>query len=157
MICDVCKGRNASVRVKKMVSGRLTDHFLCAECAIRFGYAKTIHPFYDIDPQPEAMLRCPCCGCSIQEITEMGMAGCASCYDTFRDRMLVNIEKIHGKVSYAGWVPPSSSLRIQNEKRIAEARAELAEAIEREDFERAAELRDLIHAIQNTPQGGTAL
>lgn len=154
MICDVCKGRSASIRVKKMVGGLLTDHFLCTECAIRFGYAKTIQHFYDAAPQPDTGLRCPCCGCSMQEITEMGMAGCAACYDTFRERMTGNIEKIHGKVRYAGWVPPSSSLRMQNENRIAEARAKLAEAIEREDFERAAQLRDLIHALQNTPQGG---
>ncbi len=154
MICDVCKGRSASVRVKKMTGGLLTDHFLCTECAIRFGYAKKINRFYAAEPQPESGVRCPCCGCSMQEITEMGVVGCASCYDTFREPLAMTVEKIHGKVSYAGRVPPTSSPRMQNESRIAAARAELAAAIEREDFERAAQLRDFIHAMQNTPQGG---
>ena len=149
MICDVCKSRNASVRVKKMSGGMLTDYLLCTECAIRFGYAKMINRFYTVAGEGENTLRCSCCGCTMRDITEMGMVGCGQCYEMFRNKLTETIEKIHGKVTYAGRVPPSASPRVQAESRIASARAELAEAIADEDFERAAQLRDYIHALQN--------
>lgn len=149
MICDACKSRNASVRIKKMSGGILADHYLCTECAIRFGYAKKVNRFYTSAGQAENTLRCKCCGCSMQDITEMGTVGCGECYETFRNRLTETIEQIHGKVTYAGHVPPSASPRMQAESRIAAARAELAAAIEQENFERAAQLRDYIHALQN--------
>ena len=153
MICDICQSRNATVRVKKMSAGMLADHFLCAECAMRFGYAHKINRFYSVVPDfpssDRLTVTCKCCGCSLNDITEMGIVGCAECYQTFRDQLADTLHKIHGEVKYAGRVPASASPRLQREKRITQARAELAEAIEQENFEKAAVLRDYIRELEN--------
>ena len=76
MICDICKSRNATVRVKKMSAGMLADHFLCAECAMRFGYAKKINRFYSVAPDfPSSenageVIGKKTCGCQYPELRE---------------------------------------------------------------------------------------
>ena len=76
----------------------------------------------------------------------------------FRDRLMPTIHRIHGAAKHKGKVPGSNALRIvepagkiavvEEPTPIEKKRAELKEAIEKQDFEHAAELRDEIKEME---------
>jgi Uncharacterized protein with conserved CXXC pairs len=45
---------------------------------------------------------CNLCGSTIKDITKSGKVGCARCYDTFRNELLVTIANIHGNIKHRG-------------------------------------------------------
>ena len=92
--------------------------------------------------------RCSGCGCSFQEIARTGKAGCAECYTTFYDRLLPNLERIHGKVRHEGKLSSSAAPRERTEREIKQLKRQLAQAIEKQEFEEAAKLRDQIAALE---------
>ena len=153
MVCDVCKGRNATVHVQKINAGQLADIYLCTECALRLGYAKRVNRFVPDggSAEPAGDRRCPCCGCSLPDIMTMGVVGCSECYTTFRDKIREIVRKTHGEAKYLGHVPVNSGQK-KREAQLDEARVQLQAAIERQDFERAAVLRDLIRSLEAQAQ-----
>ena len=158
MICDVCKGRSSSVHVQKISAGAITDYYLCTECAVKLGYAKRVNQF---DPdgnkdvhytEKDIGRRCPCCGCTIQDVVSMGVAGCSECYTAFRDNIQEIVRQIHGEAKYSGHVPLNSSPKMRREAQLSEARIRLQNAIEQQNFEQAAVLRDFIRDLENHVQ-----
>ena len=103
----------------------------------------------------------PKCGASFEEITESGKIGCMECYRVFHDRLLPTIHRIHGTAKHKGKIPGTAALRIvEPAGKIAvvetspldKKRAELKAAIEKQDFERAAVLRDEIREMEKGEQ-----
>lgn len=115
------------------------------------------------DAPSQEVKRCPSCGASFGEISKSGKIGCAQCYDTFRNQLLPVIQRIHGAAQHMGKIPGGSALRVTDPNRqmvasprqaenpeLEEKRRQLKEAIDTQDFERAAVLRDEIkEAEQN--------
>ena len=58
------------------------------------------------------------------------------------------LDKIHGHVEHKGKVPAHVHERLARQKEIAGLREELNRAIQREEYERAAELRDQIYKLE---------
>jgi len=59
------------------------------------------------------------------------------------------LDGMHAGVRHQGKVPAGSKSRVDFEQSIGLVRKELQEAVEREDFEKAAELRDKLHDMEN--------
>lgn len=87
---------------------------------------------------------CPYCGRRWKEIEETKELGCANCYKVFKDDLVNIIEKIHGKKKYKGKVPKSSGNKRDE---IIRSRILLSKAIEEEDYEKAAEIRDYLRKL----------
>ena len=142
MMCQNCGKNPATTHIKTIVNGKLAEYDLCSECARAKGY-KSFFNFDDMD---------------FDEIAESGKIGCAECYNVFRDRLMPTIHRIHGAAKHKGKVPGSNALRIvepagkiavvEEPTPIEKKRAELKEAIEKQDFEHAAELRDEIKEME---------
>ena len=58
------------------------------------------------------------------------------------------IQRIHGKTSHNGKIPESANSTINIKNQIAEAEKEMKSAIEAQEFEKAAELRDKINSLK---------
>ncbi|MDR3280428.1 MAG: UvrB/UvrC motif-containing protein [Synergistaceae bacterium] len=104
-------------------------------------------------------LICPSCGTKFSDFREEGSLGCPSCYEAFRFPLGAYLQKTQGAESH--WVASDmfsdlelaadeimgdsegSGKRTADEN-ITKLRLELDEAISREDYERAAELRDML-------------
>jgi protein arginine kinase activator len=56
---------------------------------------------------------------------------------------------MHAGVRHQGKIPAGSKSRVDFEQTIELARKELQDAVEREDFEKAAELRDKLQGMEN--------
>ncbi len=171
MLCQDCKKREAKVQLVQISNNLKTSLELCHECAEARGF----HP--PIDPQPFPLaellanlaktnvatgkpeplenLVCPTCRLSFEEFTRQGRFGCGDCYRTFRPRLETIMRKIHGASLHRGKIPEpeeldgrkESVLPIKEEERLE---TELKKAIDAEDFERAAEIRDKLKSIRES-------
>ena len=168
MLCQMCGQHPATTHIKTIVNGKLTQAHLCADCAKKQGYGNLfadwgsgfgslLSGFMGSAAPARQATRCPGCGASFEDITRSGKIGCAECYHTFRGQLLPIIQRIHGTAQHKGKVPGSSALRVTdtNNKIVAveetpleEKKRLLKQAIETQDFERAAVLRDEIKELE---------
>ncbi len=146
--------------MKRIINGRAAEVHLCSDCARSLGYGEAFSGFglgfggllNDLLSKNEiagSSLRCSFCGKSFEEIANDGKMGCAECYNVFYDKLLPSLNRIHGKASYAGSKPEGENFA---ESRLEELKAALSVAIEEQNFELAATLRDRINDIIS--QGG---
>lgn len=168
MLCQNCSKREATTHIKRIVNGEATESHLCSECAHSLGY-DGIFGSFDLGlpdffssffgDSPFALSaakakRCEKCGSSFDEIVRTGSVGCADCYDKFYDELLASIQRIHGKTQHVGKVPPVIKETEQEAKpktkdeTIAEKKKQLERAVETQNFEQAAILRDEIKALE---------
>lgn len=168
MLCQMCGQHPATTHIKTIVNGKLTQGHLCADCAKKQGYGNLfadwgsgfgslLSGFMGSAAPARQVTRCPGCGASFEDITRSGKIGCAECYHTFRGQLLPIIQRIHGTAQHKGKVPGGSALRVTdgNNKIVAveetpleEKKRLLKQAIETQDFERAAVLRDEIKELE---------
>lgn len=93
-------------------------------------------------------IHCPVCGASFDDIVRGGYAGCAECYHTFYERLAPMIQRIHGEVVHCGKVPGANLPQPRQGSQLMVKRRALREAINTQNFEYAAALRDQIKALE---------
>ena len=93
-------------------------------------------------------LSCPNCGITFKEFREHGRFGCPMDYDVFREQLLPLLENIHGETEHVGKVPKHAPSGSRQHYELIRLRRELSEAVEREDYETAAKLRDQIQGFE---------
>lgn len=163
MKCEKCKKNEATTHIKKVVNGEYTEYNLCSECAHAMGY-DNVFDFEMPDmfggllqsfftgalPARSGASRCPACSSSYGDITDSGKVGCAKCYEAFYSELLPSIKRIHGNTTHCGKVPASAEKRASAKKpkspkdEIEDLKQQLQNAVQRQDFELAAKLRDTI-------------
>jgi protein arginine kinase activator len=172
MVCQDCKKQQATVHLTQIINNDKIVLSLCKECAAKRGFHSPLDnvpfPLAEIlsgiiaqqlpqrHEQPSDDLACPNCGLTFKQFTHQGRFGCGNCYKAFRVQLEPIMRKIHGSSLHKGKLPsvgPGGSLPIKEEERLE---VELKKAIECEDFERAADLRDKLKTLKEsylTPQG----
>lgn len=164
-----------------LVNGQKHVLHLCAECAKNRGLPIDKLPALLVllsGPKSKndtgSSRTCPKCGRSIKGLNENGLLGCAECYDTLRDELLPVIKRAQGgRIRHTGrrpegWIKPQEKAEetvskpvVHEEPRtpadpIEALRAELKAAVEREEYERAAVLRDEIRSLTSSKEEGEA-
>lgn len=155
--CDECHQRPASVHVVRIVDGRKEQRNLCERCAIEKGelpFAWEPHPLQQLLAgmlKPQAVeLRCPTCGTAYADFARTSLLGCPDCYRAFESQLAPVLRRVHGANRHRGKSP--SRHRADRPQDVERLRADLEEAVAREDYERAAILRDRLRA--SGAQGG---
>lgn len=168
MICQVCGKKTATTHIKTVVNGKLMEVHLCSDCAKEkgyshlfsdwgFGFGNLLGGLLEHGTGGEAVPRCKTCGASFEEISKEGKIGCADCYRTFRHQLIPVIQRIHGTTRHKGKVPGGSALRIADsnnkimpveESPLDEKKRLLKQAIDAQNFEQAAVLRDEIKEME---------
>lgn len=165
MLCERCQKREAQVHIKHMQNGAVVEYHLCHQCAQIMSQEGALpevpkeFPFenflgnllpFKTQKQAEPFRKdqlvsgtCPCCGLGYEEFTRTGKFGCATCYETFRPGVRQLLRRIHGSDIHRG-ARPSEKVSRQSADDIETLRKLLREAVEREEYERAAALRDRI-------------
>ncbi len=158
MLCQNCNKRQANTHIKKIVNNKLEEKYLCNECAENMGYkgflsgfAGDFNSFFglgDMKILSNETVRCECCGSSYDEIARTGKVGCANCYKVFNKKITPSIIRIHGNTTHTGKITSSVSPSIKAKNTIEQLKKELSRAIEEQEFEKAAELRDKIKSME---------
>lgn len=100
---------------------------------------------------------CPDCGMTLDEFRKKGRLGCPRDYSVFKQHIGEIVERVHGARRHVGRVPGNQQAQsqpaqplVETTPRLVELRRELEEAKGKEDYERAARLRDAIRALESS-------
>ena len=97
--------------------------------------------------------RCPECGLTFLRLLRRGRIGCAGCYTAFGKQMETLLRQLHGSTSHVGKRPGRAHQNgagiAKNLNRKDSLKLELKKAIETEDYEQAARLRDKLQKLES--------
>lgn len=165
--CQACHVREAEVELTQVAGDEVTSLRLCGKCAAERGVAPEL-PAADsplgaflsamgqgVTPLEAAAVAgdvCPVCGATLEDFRASGRLGCADCWVAFERPLRELLRRVHGGTRHVGKSyqsaaeagDPASEL-IRSRLRLREA---LRDAVESEQFERAAELRDRLRGLE---------
>ncbi|MCK6481846.1 MAG: UvrB/UvrC motif-containing protein [Planctomycetes bacterium] len=167
MTCERCKKKEAvrheSVR---QPDGSWAELHLCDTCAE--GDVTLLTPSSFVQalmgaagagaPRAAPGVRaCPHCGITYAEFRTRGRLGCPGDYEIFQGELMPLLERIHhGGAQHVGKSPSTADGRSEVERELIELRRAQADAVQREQYEEAAALRDRIRALEERAAGGGA-
>lgn len=161
MLCDNCKKNPATVHLTEIVDEQMTELHLCEECAKKkssqmeqqFGLSDLLAGLADFEKPVEdkdaVSLQCPNCGLTYKDFKKIGRLGCSECYDTFKKFLSPLLKRIHGSSSHCGKSPVKAGKPSKKELDLVDLRLRLQKAVEAEEYEEAAKLRDRIKTAQD--------
>ena len=169
MLCDRCHKEEASVHVTQDVNGHVRKLHICEACAKDLGVSQpqgmNLNDMLEsLKSQFEALqeslpggaeaedVRCPLCNTSRSSILKRGRMGCDFCYERFETEIMPIILSLHHQDQHIGKIPKGEEQRIHQSLKLMRLRRELEEAVEQEDYELAARLRDEIRELPITEE-----
>lgn len=182
MLCDRCQKNDARVLYTEIINGVKKEQHLCEKCASEYTSFQMEKSLFNSDVTINDLLStileaynnagvkdkgtkkpaiiCNKCNTSYEEFLQKGRFGCAECYRSFHKELGKTLKGIQGADTHTGKRPKgyvSSTDRIvQGLSEIERLNLKLQEAIEKEEFEEAARLRDLIKELKNKEEIGNA-
>ena len=161
MLCDVCKEVEATVHLTQVINGKVQKVDLCETCAKEKGVSDPagfsladlllgLGAGENIQAEPGSV-KCEVCGLIQADFKKTGRLGCSHCYETFAEGLTSLLKGMHRGIQHIGKVPPSAVKRIERERELKDLRQNLDKAIDLENYELAASLRDKIRTIEKAP------
>ena len=98
-------------------------------------------------------LACPCCGIRYMEFRAAGRLGCPNDYHVFRAGLEPLLHRIHRATRHQG-KRPRRGLSLERQAELVDLRTRMRAAVEAEQYEEAARLRDLIRQKEATDESG---
>lgn len=164
MLCDNCKERDAVINLTQVEHDSKVTLHLCEQCAqdkgVETGVAVLKSPLggfitamgkgaANVLPTPADGLRCPSCGGTLKDFRESGRLGCAQCYVAFEGHLRDLLRRLHGSSQHVGegYALPGSG-DADPRRVLLDLREQLRRAVENENFELAAELRDRLRVLE---------
>jgi protein arginine kinase activator len=162
MLCDSCRERDAVIQVTQVTEPPVKQLNLCEKCAAERGIEtqlsvpKPALTDFILAVQQKALpageadgVRCAFCQATLRDFKNSGRLGCAYCYGTFEANLRDLLRRVHGNSKHQGKSyrapegPPEEGASV-----LTELRDRLKRAIDQEQFEEAARLRDQIKVIE---------
>ena len=97
--------------------------------------------------------KCPVCGFSQADFKKTGRLGCSTCYLTFSDSLGNLLKAMHKGTNHTGKMPANMARRREIAEKLKAMQEELKKAVESENYESAATLRDQIKKLANQMEG----
>jgi protein arginine kinase activator len=164
MQCQICNKNEATIHLTEISDGIRSEMHLCELCAHEQGIAiKTNIPINELlsgllAAQPsddqlflnaDKQLACPHCGFTLEQFRKEPLLGCPYDYEVFEKSLLPIIERAHnGKTTHCGKVPSKIPRDAKKQLELLNLRQQLDAAVQNEDYEQAAKLRDQINQIE---------
>ena len=161
MKCDICGSNRAVIHIQQIYDGTEINIKICEKCAREKGLTldnqeigKSLKVLLSNFEQIKSVLdsknekrKCPVCGTELNVLKKKHEAGCPECYMEFEDYLKNFYKNTTGRSVHTGKNPGKVALiqrKIQNRARLEK---ELETAVRKEDYEKAAVLRDRIRFI----------
>jgi protein arginine kinase activator len=163
MTCDQCREREAVIHLTQIVNEQVTTLHLCEKCAAEKGVespgsaVKTpLGTFLAAMgkgaeqqlPAARTGESCVRCGATFQDFRETGRLGCPDCYRAFETPLRDLLRRLHGSTHHLGERYAEREDRVAAVEQAADLREQLRLAVETENFELAAELRDRLRVME---------
>ena len=161
MLCNECGKNEANVHLTHIINGKKTESHLCEECAKK--NQTILNSNFSMENLFSAMLNnsfnnktylpaaksCTNCGMTYENFRNTGKFGCSHCIDSFKGRLKPVIKSIQGYDRHIGKIPKRAGGDYKIQMDIERLKNDLKGAVEREEYELAAELRDKINDLEN--------
>lgn len=161
MQCQTCGNAEAVIQFTKVEDNQARVFHLCEGCASEQGVDVTSSnsnaPLADflaqigksMGEEAVAVGRCPSCGLTPAQLKQLGRLGCAQCYTHYEQHLRALLRRLHGATHHAGKVPATpDGTEMDRKARAQSLRRSLQRAVDEEDFENAAILRDQIRRLE---------
>lgn len=175
MLCDRCHKKDAKILYTEIINGVKKEQHLCEECATDYTSFQMEKPLLNSELTLGDLLStlldgynttdkkkygqvnpsniCKTCGTSYDEFVQKGRFGCADCYKSFTDQLGKTFKGIQGAELHTGkrpkgYVTVTPDRVTKDFTEVEKLSLKLQEAIEKEEFEEAARLRDLIKQMK---------
>jgi protein arginine kinase activator len=179
MKCQQCE-KPATFHITELTGGQPQELHLCEGCAKQYlttsdGGAPAVAPTLanvlakqlKLGQAAEELAKldkraCPVCGITFFEFRNQGRLGCPHDYVAFEKELTPLIANIHGETKHAGKRPAGHAVGTDEHTEMIRLRREMDDAKQKEDYERAAQVRDQIRELEKKkrprapegPQGG---
>lgn len=170
MLCEKCRKNEAVIHVVKIVNGKKSEAMLCEKCARELSSmplrdsinsenksmieSKFRDFFNTLEKNNKFDVICKKCGTTYGEVKKTGKLGCSECYDSFADSLASKIKEVQGYDKHIGKVPAGEKNRLITNKKVSELKEELEKAIVKEEYEKAAVIRDEIKLYESMKGSG---
>lgn len=164
--CELCGKNDAVIHVQQIMGSEIIDLHLCSYCANDRGItleedsfdlsiSELLTGLLNITSEVKSNIEkksCSRCGLTYKEFKKDGKLGCPECARAFRGEIYTILENIAGTHQHSGRYPA----KLKEFKRLLidkeQIKQKMQEAIQNEDYESAAVLRDKIHDLEKTSE-----
>jgi protein arginine kinase activator len=149
----MCKKNAATVHFKEARDGQVREMHLCEECAGKSGVdAQAPVSLADFlfgvevrkERDPASDKSCPNCHMRHADFLKTSRLGCPVCYEAFREELQPLLADVQRGERHVGKAPKKARRTTD----LAALRKRMAGAVEGEQFEEAARLRDRIREME---------
>ena len=165
MQCSVCKEKPATVFLTHIENDKMHKVNLCEDCAKNKGVDNpSTFSLADADlllglgasqeitqTTGGADVKCPRCGFSQADFKKSGRLGCPECYQVFAEGLETMLKTMHKGTRHTGKSPEALRQSRDIAERLKLLQKRLAKAVEAEDFEQAAKVRDELKELAPRP------
>lgn len=176
MKCQNCGMNEANVSYTEIINGKKMHVVLCDKCAnemnigmnmnFDFNFNDVLGAFFNEPSLVKTLtqaepIACDKCGTTYDEFANTGMFGCDNCYNVFSDRIDNVLPRLQGANRHVGRRlnninKPANVVNSKSKKEKTELEKlqdELKACIEKEEYEKAAVIRDKIKKIESKSKG----
>jgi protein arginine kinase activator len=165
MKCQNCDNP-AKVHVTKILKNQQRQEIhLCEACAAKQGPPTTelslssilqslIGQHVGAVTEELSRLNCPTCGIKYMEFRADGRLGCPADYEVFRTGLVPILQRIHRATRHVGKSPRRRAVHRTTPAELLDLRQQLRRAVESEEYELAAHLRDTIRQKEASDEPG---
>lgn len=163
MLCERCNQRQATVHLTQVINNKKVEMNICEYCANelqqeawgfspQFNLHKFLGSLIENDFSQAVKIdthdNCSKCGISKNSFAKGGLLGCPSCYQSFHSQIIPLVRRVHGTIQHTGKVPKRTGGKVRIRKEIMDLKRKLQQAVNKEEFEKAAMLRDQIKQLE---------
>ena len=162
VMCRECGIRPSKIHYTEIVNDNMITMDLCAECAEERGidvhkasgyglgdlFAGLIEDTTEEESEKITRVQCPSCGYQYSDFKKMGRLGCPDCYEAFSGQLLPLLRQLHGDTEHQGKSPQAPGPAAKTRKELLDLKEQLSKAVQSEEYEKAAEIRDRITELE---------
>ncbi len=174
--CERCNKYKANVHIVKVFDGIKKELNICEKCARELGefnlnsianventfslniLGGLLEYFNNNGPQSSVIKindsECPKCKTTYAEFKNSGFLGCDKCYDQFMKILDIFIKRVQNSSQHVGKIPFRCGEDMIARREMSSLKEELQKAINSEEYEKAAEIRDKIKNLKDKMKGG---
>jgi len=165
MPCQICGKALATIHLTEIENNATNELHVCEKCAEERGFhgpgskgkISIVDQFLQLAAgtgAEESQVRCRRCGLAFSEFRRIGRLGCSQCYVSFQGQLRPILRKVHGGVLHAGKSPARDEGRLRRRREVERLQEDLERAVRREEYERAAEIRDRLREVLESEKAG---
>lgn len=163
MQCQICNKNEATIHLTEIADGIRSELHLCENCAQEQGIAvksqipinELLSSLLAVQPTDDELfgalekdMSCPHCGFTLDQFRKDAVLGCPHDYEVFENSLPLLIARAHdGKTTHCGKIPSKVPAETKKNIRIENLRQRLQAAVQSENYELAAKLRDKLAKV----------